>query len=86
MSSTALVTGGTSGIGRAVVGKLAQLGIHVLVVGRNGERGKKAVLSGPGRRSKRANSSVPPILILWQSPRSPPWAEKVISKHCFLQN
>jgi NAD(P)-dependent dehydrogenase (short-subunit alcohol dehydrogenase family) len=43
MSSTALVTSGTSGIGRAVAGKLAQLGIHVLVVGRNGERGKKAV-------------------------------------------
>lgn len=42
-SSTALVTGGTSGIGRATANKLAQLGIHVLVVGRNAERGKKAV-------------------------------------------
>lgn len=42
-TSTALVTGGTSGIGRATAIKLAQLGIHVLVVGRNAERGKKTV-------------------------------------------
>jgi NAD(P)-dependent dehydrogenase (short-subunit alcohol dehydrogenase family) len=42
-SSTALITGGTSGIGRATADKLAQLGIHVIVVGRNPERGKKAV-------------------------------------------
>lgn len=41
--STALITGGTSGIGRATANKLAQLGIHVLVVGRNPERGKKTV-------------------------------------------
>jgi NAD(P)-dependent dehydrogenase (short-subunit alcohol dehydrogenase family) len=41
--STALVTGGTSGIGLATARKLAQLGIHVLVVGRNAERGRKAV-------------------------------------------
>ena len=34
-SSIALITGGTSGIGRAAANKLAQLGIHVLVVGRN---------------------------------------------------
>jgi NAD(P)-dependent dehydrogenase (short-subunit alcohol dehydrogenase family) len=40
---TALITGGTSGIGRATANKLAQLGIRVLVVGRNPERGKKAV-------------------------------------------
>jgi len=42
-ASTALVTGGTSGIGRATAKKLAQLGIHVLVVGRNADRGAKAV-------------------------------------------
>src|SRR5260370_40052874 len=41
-NSTALITGGTSGIGRATARKLAQLGIHVVVVGRNAERGKKA--------------------------------------------
>ena len=42
-SSTALITGGTSGIGRAAAKKLAQLGIHVIVVGRNAERGEKTV-------------------------------------------
>jgi NAD(P)-dependent dehydrogenase (short-subunit alcohol dehydrogenase family) len=42
-SSTALITGGTSGIGRATANKLAQLGIRVLVVGRDAERGKKTV-------------------------------------------
>src|SRR5580692_3591329 len=42
-TATALITGGTSGIGRATANKLAQLGIHVLVVGRNAERGKKTV-------------------------------------------
>ncbi len=40
---TALITGGTSGIGRAAADKLAQLGIHVLVVGRNAERGERTV-------------------------------------------
>jgi len=42
-SLTALITGGTSGIGRATANKLAQLGVHVLVVGRNAERGRKTV-------------------------------------------
>lgn len=42
-TSTALITGGTSGIGRATANKLAQFGIHVLVVGRDAERGKKTV-------------------------------------------
>jgi NAD(P)-dependent dehydrogenase (short-subunit alcohol dehydrogenase family) len=40
---TALITGGTSGIGRATANQLAQLGIHVLVVGRNAERGKQTI-------------------------------------------
>jgi NAD(P)-dependent dehydrogenase (short-subunit alcohol dehydrogenase family) len=43
MTTTALVTGGTNGIGRAVANKLAELGAHVLVVGRNAERGEKTI-------------------------------------------
>ena len=42
-AQTALITGGTSGIGRAAAYKLVQLGIHVLLAGRNAERGNKAV-------------------------------------------
>jgi NAD(P)-dependent dehydrogenase (short-subunit alcohol dehydrogenase family) len=42
-NATALITGGTSGIGRAAVNKLAQLGIHVLPVGRDAEAGKKTI-------------------------------------------
>jgi NAD(P)-dependent dehydrogenase (short-subunit alcohol dehydrogenase family) len=42
-TTTALITGGTSGIGRATANKLAQRGIHVLVVGRNAQRGEKTV-------------------------------------------
>jgi len=39
----ALITGGTSGIGRAAADKLARLGVHVILVGRNTERGEKTV-------------------------------------------
>jgi NAD(P)-dependent dehydrogenase (short-subunit alcohol dehydrogenase family) len=42
-SLTGLVTGGTSGIGRATAKKLAALGVHVLVVGRNAKRGDETV-------------------------------------------
>ena len=42
-SLTALITGGTSGIGRATAKKLAALSIHVLVVGRNAKRGDETL-------------------------------------------
>jgi len=42
-SLTALITGGTSGIGRAAANKLTSLGIHVRVVGRNAQRGDKTI-------------------------------------------
>jgi NAD(P)-dependent dehydrogenase (short-subunit alcohol dehydrogenase family) len=48
-TSTALIIGETSRIGFATARKLAQLGIQTLVVGRNAERGKKAVELGNGQ-------------------------------------
>jgi NAD(P)-dependent dehydrogenase (short-subunit alcohol dehydrogenase family) len=41
--TTALVTGGTSGIGRATAVAMAALGAHVAVSGRDEERGRKVV-------------------------------------------
>src|SRR5438132_4083686 len=51
-SSTALITGGTSGIGRAVANKLVAVGIHIIVVGRDVERGKKTVAEIRAARGK----------------------------------
>src|SRR5438128_485710 len=51
-SSTALITGGTSGIGRATTNKLSQLGIHMVVVGHHVERGEKTVAEIRAAESK----------------------------------
>ena len=51
-SLTALVTGGTSGIGRATAKKLAKLGIHVLVVGRDAKRGDETLAEIRGAGGK----------------------------------
>lgn len=52
--TSALVTGGTSGIGRAAAEELAALGLHVVVTGRNAERGD-AVVAGIRERGGRAD-------------------------------
>ena len=41
--TTALVTGATSGIGRAAADKLTQSGVHVILVGRDVARGEAAI-------------------------------------------
>ncbi|WP_439693228.1 SDR family NAD(P)-dependent oxidoreductase [Curtobacterium sp. SP.BCo] len=43
MTKTALITGATSGIGRATAELLATRGLHVVVAGRNAERGDAVV-------------------------------------------
>ena len=43
MTTTALIAGGMSGIGRAVACKLADLGIQVLITGRNENWGEETI-------------------------------------------
>lgn len=52
-SKIALVTGGTSGIGRATAIAFAREGAHVILTGRNQERGKETVslIEGKGGRA-----------------------------------
>jgi NAD(P)-dependent dehydrogenase (short-subunit alcohol dehydrogenase family) len=39
---SALVTGGTDGIGKEIARRLAEQGLHLIIVGRNGEKGARA--------------------------------------------
>ncbi len=55
MGSTAVVTGGTDGIGSAIAGRLAGRGARVIIIGRNAEKGVRAET---GIRASTGNSSV----------------------------
>ena len=66
---TALVTGGNSGIGRAVAVALARNGAHVVLSGRDADRGEQAVATireagGPAEFVRRT-SGTRPAPALW---------------------
>lgn len=63
-SLIALITGGTSGIGRATAKQLAKLGIRDLVVGRNAKRGDETLAE---IRAEGGTAS-PPFLTLTENP------------------
>ena len=64
---TALVTGSTSGIGRATADVLAQRGAYVILSGRNAARGEAAVAE-----IRAAGARTPP----WHGPWSVPPSER----------
>jgi short-subunit dehydrogenase len=67
MTTTALITGATSGIGRAAADKLSQSGVHVMVVGRNVERGEKAIaeIRAAGRKADFISSDLHDASARW---------------------
>ena len=66
--TTALVTGSTSGIGKATATALAELGASVVVTGRNPERG--AAVVGRSRLPAVRLGSWQPIWATWTRSRS----------------
>jgi NAD(P)-dependent dehydrogenase (short-subunit alcohol dehydrogenase family) len=58
----ALVTGSTDGVGRAVAERLGKAGDHVLVHGRDRDRGEGAARRVPGRRAITGMSCASPSI------------------------
>ena len=68
---TALVTGGTGGIGRAVAADLARRGHRVIIVGRDADSGRAVLagLDGSGDETVRGD-----LALLRDTARAPPCA------------
>jgi NAD(P)-dependent dehydrogenase (short-subunit alcohol dehydrogenase family) len=57
--ATALITGGTAGIGLEIAGALAQRGMHVVLTGRDEQRGAAAATDVRRRAGHTGSSSSP---------------------------